>query len=793
MTLSLDRLRPPVVTALPTSGLTNGDTYVLSTDGITYTWSGIAWLPSLDPLSPPCIDAAGHSWGAGYQLTDQRYNFLNRMARGIPVNNACISGGQAFGASYFGGAARVLQDPRFRPEVTTVGPYQSVGGLKVYIGGYNDGTIFGLTGSGIVAAEHGIIAQLACLRAARYIHASAMTRTGAWSLLADTGVSMGTGLYYTTTATDFIEFTTDSLYNGEGITLLFPSINGTGALWTMKLNPATTNIAILDANGVSTYDQAADDTALLGAGGFAVTGVASTDIFTATAHGYVLDQPIVFSAMTGGAGLVAGTTYYARTITANTFQVAAAPGGAAVNFTTDLTAGRVTGSNQRSSGGLGGFRIPKGTIPAGAQTIRCTVTSIAGGSQIYGIMTGAIIDGDAPTLVPLMPHRDTSQHIDAQMTWSNARNTAAALGFHNITFVDLNEWMSPNFSGGADAAADQRYWFASTDTHPSKKGHGRMMEGISEAAPMAMRVSGVGDMSTPVSIPSSTAYKTPVRAATTANITLSGLQTIDTVVLAAYDRVLVKDQTVQTANGVYYAQGGAWERVPDSEVIGGTQLKVSEGDQNGDTTWAVATNGPIVLGTTNLAWTQTTPSLVPGTVRHAWNITGVKSILESGRRGDFSGELLLVSGKIYCVGGLILPANRRVSGLSNWMSVAGTVPTARWVALLDAALKVLAVSTNSGTTHGTGARTDQAFASAYTPPVDTPVYRAFGLVYTTGPTSQATPAPANAARMITFMGQAPIEAGTSSTAASTVPPTVGNTLGPLTAIAQVPWCALYDV
>jgi hypothetical protein len=72
-----------------------------------------------------------------------------------------------------------------------------------------------------------------------------------------------------------------------------------------------------------------------------VTGVASTDVLTATAHGLLLDHPVVFAGLTGGAGLTAGTTYFARDITTNTFKVAATAGGAAVNFTTDMSAGTI--------------------------------------------------------------------------------------------------------------------------------------------------------------------------------------------------------------------------------------------------------------------------------------------------------------------------------------------------------------------------------------------------------------------------------------------------------------------
>lgn len=84
-------------------------------------------------------------------------------------------------------------------------------------------------------------------------------------------------------------------------------------------------------------------------GGKAVTGVAATDLFTATAHGYVAGNTVKFSALTGGTGIVAGQRYYilATGLTANDFKVSAqAPNqGVAqpvLDFSTDLTAGTVT-------------------------------------------------------------------------------------------------------------------------------------------------------------------------------------------------------------------------------------------------------------------------------------------------------------------------------------------------------------------------------------------------------------------------------------------------------------------
>lgn len=102
-------------------------------------------------------------------------------------------------------------------------------------------------------------------------------------------------------------------------------------------------------------------------------------------------------------------------------------------------------------------------------------------------------------------------------------------------------------------------------------------------------------------------WKDPVRAATTANITLSGAQTIDGVSVIAGDRVLVKDQSTGSANGIYLAASGAWSRATDfdasSELVGGTVF-VSEGTANGNSQWLMTTDAPITLGSTALVWTQ---------------------------------------------------------------------------------------------------------------------------------------------------------------------------------------------
>lgn len=73
-----------------------------------------------------------------------------------------------------------------------------------------------------------------------------------------------------------------------------------------------------------------------------VTGVAATDVISDAGHPYVDNDPITFTAITGGAGLTAGTTYFVRSSVAGvSYQVSATTGGAAINFTTDISAGTV--------------------------------------------------------------------------------------------------------------------------------------------------------------------------------------------------------------------------------------------------------------------------------------------------------------------------------------------------------------------------------------------------------------------------------------------------------------------
>lgn len=105
-------------------------------------------------------------------------------------------------------------------------------------------------------------------------------------------------------------------------------------------------------------------------------------------------------------------------------------------------------------------------------------------------------------------------------------------------------------------------------------------------------------------------FKAPVRVATTANITLSGEQTIDGVAVVDGDRVLCKDQTTSADKGIYIVRTGAWERAPDwdgsGDVVTGTMVFVCLGTTNTLRLYRVSTTGTITIGTTSISFSLAT-------------------------------------------------------------------------------------------------------------------------------------------------------------------------------------------
>ena len=100
--------------------------------------------------------------------------------------------------------------------------------------------------------------------------------------------------------------------------------------------------------------------------------------------------------------------------------------------------------------------------------------------------------------------------------------------------------------------------------------------------------------------------KAPVLVATTANITLSGEQTIDGVTTSA-SRVLVKNQSNSAQNGIYVSASGAWARAADANTwteLVSAFVFVEEGTTQADTGWVCTVDPGGTLGTTAVTFVQ---------------------------------------------------------------------------------------------------------------------------------------------------------------------------------------------
>lgn len=210
------------------------------------------------------------------------------------------------------------------------------------------------------------------------------------------------------------------------------------------------------------------------------------------------------------------------------------------------------------------------------------------------IIRTARLDNDAVTSAKILNNEIVAGDINASLkpsgTAAAGDEALRALGYTTGTALagtnSLAQIAASNASAGAITASNQKITNLATPTAATDAASKGYVDGVATGLDV----------------------KASVRAATTANITLSGAQTIDGVSVIAGNRVLVKNQSTGTQNGIYVAASGAWSRSTDAdedlEVTAGLFTFVTEGSTNGDTGWVLVTDDPIVVGTDALSFTQ---------------------------------------------------------------------------------------------------------------------------------------------------------------------------------------------
>jgi len=190
-------------------------------------------------------------------------------------------------------------------------------------------------------------------------------------------------------------------------------------------------------------------------------------------------------------------------------------------------------------------------------------------------------------------------------------------------------------------------------------------------------------------------WRAAVKVATTANIVLSGIQTIDGVLLATSNRVLVKDQTISTQNGVYLVSSSAWSRAADvpSPVAGGTAIYVQQGTEFASTAWIHTDEAPEALflqfGGNN--------GVTPG---NGISVSGDVISVNNGNGLTFSGSQLVANttARLPIVSGQI---DLQTIGSATTVGSSTTIP----VVTIDAYGRVTGLSSSAVTTSAAAAGT----------------------------------------------------------------------------------------
>ena len=367
---------------------------------------------------------------------------------------------------------------------------------------------------------------------------------------------------------------TDFTVTNGAVTLNAESIEDIAGAMVSGVGATQTNITVSydDASGKFTFSVPAATSNTLGVASF------GTGDFS----------------ISSGAVSLAGTVVKSITVDANAFATPAGNafsilGGEGIDVTANGAAVTITGEDASSSNkGIASFAASYFTVTNGDAAINDASTTAKGiasfNTDNFTVSSGAVSAKSATigtTTVSLGSTASTLAGLQ-QLDVDNIR-----IDGNEISSTDANGDISLNPNGtGVVSVNAARITDLADPVNP---------QDAATKAYVDARSAGLDP-------------KQSVRAATTANITLSNTQTIDGVSLVVGDRVLVKNQTTASENGVYVVSNGAWSRAPDFdealEVTAGVFFFVEEGTSLADSGFVVTTDNPIVLGTDPLNFVQ---------------------------------------------------------------------------------------------------------------------------------------------------------------------------------------------
>lgn len=251
--------------------------------------------------------------------------------------------------------------------------------------------------------------------------------------------------------------------------------------------------------------------------------------------------------------------------------------GATIGAST-AAAGTFTNLTVNTAATIASAAISAGTINGavigGSSAAAITGTNVTATTGFSGPLTGAVTGNVTGNLTG-----NVTGNVTGNITGDVTGNVTAASGtstFNNVTIsgsLDMDSGTSATITGLASPT---------NDSDAATKGYvDALAQGIDAKASVVV--------------------------ATTANITLSGTQTIDGVAVSVGDRVLVKDQSTSANNGIYLVASSSWTRTTDAnswtELVAAFTF-VEQGTTNADSGWVCTVDAGGTLGSTSVTFAQ---------------------------------------------------------------------------------------------------------------------------------------------------------------------------------------------